>query len=290
MADTSKDYYERLSVPRTATPQQIKKAYHKKARECHPDRGGNKEQFVALDEAYKTLSDPTARRQYDQRQIARPYLTPDKITWTVDEGSSPEPVTVRLSYGGGSESVIEFGPERMVGDFWAISNDSKSIMTGDDLYDFLIVPASSELLGIGTHRDEVKFFIDDQAVSLPIIVKVLRKTTPPPPRPESRPVPPPTKLSPEEPSPPAAVPPRPSATVARFLSNLFIKVGILAAALAFAAAPFGIMHIWAPIFNHNQQNIVVDFVGLGLGIGCLAWLCAGVVAVLGALGNLLSDW
>lgn len=66
----SKDFYATLGVARTATPDEIKKAYRKKALEFHPDRnqGDPKaaEQFKVVSEAYEVLSDESKRRIYDQ--------------------------------------------------------------------------------------------------------------------------------------------------------------------------------------------------------------------------------
>ncbi|MDE3047629.1 MAG: DnaJ domain-containing protein, partial [Verrucomicrobiota bacterium] len=66
----AKDFYATLGVARTATPEEIKKAYRKKALECHPDRNPNnpkaEEQFKHVSEAYEVLSDENRRRIYDQ--------------------------------------------------------------------------------------------------------------------------------------------------------------------------------------------------------------------------------
>ena len=66
----AKDFYATLGVARSATPEEIKKAYRKKALECHPDRNqGNPkaaEQFKTVSEAYEILSDESRRRIYDQ--------------------------------------------------------------------------------------------------------------------------------------------------------------------------------------------------------------------------------
>ncbi|MDR3133157.1 MAG: molecular chaperone DnaJ [Prevotellaceae bacterium] len=65
-----RDYYEILEVAKTATAEEIKKAYRKKAIQYHPDKNpGNKEaeeRFKEAAEAYDVLSDPNKRARYDQ--------------------------------------------------------------------------------------------------------------------------------------------------------------------------------------------------------------------------------
>ena len=65
-----RDYYEVLGISKTATPEEIKKAYRKKAIEYHPDKNpGNKEaeeKFKEAAEAYEVLSNPEKRSRYDQ--------------------------------------------------------------------------------------------------------------------------------------------------------------------------------------------------------------------------------
>jgi curved DNA-binding protein len=71
MAVKFRDYYEVLGVPRTASADEIKKAYRKLARTHHPDlqpsaeRGRAAERFKEINEAYEVLSDPDKRARYD---------------------------------------------------------------------------------------------------------------------------------------------------------------------------------------------------------------------------------
>jgi DnaJ-class molecular chaperone len=62
----AKDYYDILGVSKSATADEIKRAYRKLALKHHPDRGGNHDEFTKINEAYQILSDPQKRAQYDQ--------------------------------------------------------------------------------------------------------------------------------------------------------------------------------------------------------------------------------
>ena len=62
------DHYEVLGLERTATPEEIKKAYRRLARELHPDVNPSAdaaERFKLVTHAYDVLSDPDQRERYD---------------------------------------------------------------------------------------------------------------------------------------------------------------------------------------------------------------------------------
>ena len=59
------DYYSTLGVGRDASLDEIKRAYRRAASQHHPDKGGSKEQFQKIQEAYDTLGDEQKRAQYD---------------------------------------------------------------------------------------------------------------------------------------------------------------------------------------------------------------------------------
>lgn len=63
---SKRDYYEVLGVAKSASPDDIKRAFRKKAVELHPDRGGDEEQFKELNEAYEVLKDGQKKAAYDQ--------------------------------------------------------------------------------------------------------------------------------------------------------------------------------------------------------------------------------
>ena len=63
----AKNYYEILGIPRTASKDEIRRAYRKLAQEHHPDKGtGEAQKFMEINEAYEVLTDETKRAQYDR--------------------------------------------------------------------------------------------------------------------------------------------------------------------------------------------------------------------------------
>lgn len=89
------DYYKTLGVPRTATADEVKKAFRKLARTHHPDAGGDEAKFKELNEAYEVLSDEKKRKLYDQYGTANEHQIPQG--WGGGNGGS---VNVEDIFGG----------------------------------------------------------------------------------------------------------------------------------------------------------------------------------------------
>lgn len=70
------DYYGILGVDRTATADEIKKAFRKLAMKHHPDAGGDESRFKEINEAYEVLSDEKKRSLYDQYGTANEHQIP----------------------------------------------------------------------------------------------------------------------------------------------------------------------------------------------------------------------
>lgn len=105
--ENSNDYYKILGVSKTATPDEIKKAFRKLAMKYHPDRNkGDKvaeEHFKKVNEAYAVLSDPEKRRQYDSfgsSEFSRRY-TQEDIFRNFDFGD----IFQEFGMGGGSRAT-----------------------------------------------------------------------------------------------------------------------------------------------------------------------------------------
>jgi len=95
-----RDYYEVLGVPRTASADEIKRAYRQLARKHHPDlkpaseKASAAERFKEINEAYEVLSDPDKRSRYDAvgtgYKGGMDYTPPPGTGWTTSGPVGPD--------------------------------------------------------------------------------------------------------------------------------------------------------------------------------------------------------
>jgi len=109
MAVQFKDYYETLGVKRDASPDDIRKAFRKLAREYHPDVAKDKTtaetKFKEINEAYEVLGDPEKRRKYDElganwNQPGGGYQPPPGWQGGRTTGGGGMPGDVEFEFGG----------------------------------------------------------------------------------------------------------------------------------------------------------------------------------------------
>ncbi len=62
-----KNYYEELGLEKNATRSEIKSSYRYLVKQHHPDTGGEKERFLAIQNAWETLNDPIKKEKYDRK-------------------------------------------------------------------------------------------------------------------------------------------------------------------------------------------------------------------------------
>ena len=102
-----RDYYDVLGVPRTASADEVKKAFRKRAHELHPDKsGGDEAKFKELNEAYQVLSDQSKRQAYDQFGHSGPKFAGGGASGF---GGSPFGGGVQFDFGQGADLNDLFG-------------------------------------------------------------------------------------------------------------------------------------------------------------------------------------
>ncbi|ABM71345.1 possible heat shock protein DnaJ [Prochlorococcus marinus str. MIT 9515] len=65
-----KNFYEELGLKKNATKSEIKSSYRRLVKQHHPDTGGEKDRFLAIQDAWETLNDPIKKEQYDKTLLS----------------------------------------------------------------------------------------------------------------------------------------------------------------------------------------------------------------------------
>jgi len=143
------DYYETLGVPRTATPEEIRSAFRKKAREYHPDVAKDKvkgaEKFKEVNEAYEVLSDPAKRTKYDQMGREAPG---SGFAWQGSPGQAGMPDMEEFHFGGtGYSDFFEHLFGGMAGGGFRGPGGRRMARRGSDIEGDLMVPLEEALRG-----------------------------------------------------------------------------------------------------------------------------------------------
>src|SRR6185503_17845478 len=121
-----KDYYKTLGVAKSATAEEIKKAYRKLAREYHPDvnkKAGAEKRFKEVNEAHEVLSDPDKRKRYD-------LVGPDFARYAQGGNGGGQPGNFRWTYNMGSPGGAEFGDAGAFSDFFRTLFGDQGGMSG----------------------------------------------------------------------------------------------------------------------------------------------------------------
>ena len=140
----SNDYYQRLGVDRSASADDVRKAYRKLARTYHPDHNqGSKqaeEKFKQLNEAFEVLSDPSKRRMYDQ-------FGPDAARFNWDESKAAAYTqAANQSYAGAESRSSGFDFENLMREMFG-RRGARGPVPGGDLTATIEVSLREAVLG-----------------------------------------------------------------------------------------------------------------------------------------------
>ena len=73
-----RNLYAELGLKKDATKNEIKSSYRSLVKKHHPDAGGEKERFIAIQNAWETLNDPVKKEKYD-KQFLNSYTSSNRL-------------------------------------------------------------------------------------------------------------------------------------------------------------------------------------------------------------------
>ncbi|NVP17611.1 J domain-containing protein [Candidatus Gracilibacteria bacterium] len=136
----SNDLYEVLGVNKNSTPEEIKKAYRKKAMQYHPDRNpgdkSSEEMFKKVNAAYETLSDESKRKQYDMFGTTSSSGFGGGSPFGNSSFSGFEDIFSNMG-GGGRSSGFDFNFEDLFGSMGGGSSKRKNSYQNEDIKETL---------------------------------------------------------------------------------------------------------------------------------------------------------
>jgi DnaJ-class molecular chaperone len=100
------NHYETLGVAQTATPEELKAAFRRLAKQHHPDMGGDQAVFQQINEAYSTLSEPDSRAHYDH-MLRNPQSQFNPFNQAQQRGGG-NPFEFHFNFGGGPDPFSAF--------------------------------------------------------------------------------------------------------------------------------------------------------------------------------------
>ncbi len=155
-----KDYYAILGVPKTASQEEIKRAYKKLARKYHPDvskEPNAEEKFKEINEAYAVLSDPEKRKIYDQYGTTKapPPPPPGGFQWQEVGGVEDFSDFFKTLFGMGGMGGIGFE------DLFGAAQSRRGPRRGRDYEAEIVIPlelayhGGKQILDLGGERIEI---------------------------------------------------------------------------------------------------------------------------------------
>jgi DnaJ-class molecular chaperone len=152
------DPYKTLGVARSASDDEIQKAYRKLARKYHPDKNPDdasaKKKFQEVQSAFDLLRDPEKRQRYDQFGDAYDQMGggpggAGHPKWTYSTGPQTYPFDMNDLFGGGAEGAAGGGFAEMFKQFrrGGAGGTSRAAVRGGDLRHEFTVPFSTAVLG-----------------------------------------------------------------------------------------------------------------------------------------------
>lgn len=125
---SQRDYYQVLGISPGASAEEVKRAYHRSAFQCHPDRNWENEEaneeMERINEAYSVLSDPAKRREYD---LPRGY---GRMTPRFKRGAKVKVKPDSPSAYRGQTGIVDQEPSRDAFRFWYMARiESRGLTT-----------------------------------------------------------------------------------------------------------------------------------------------------------------